>query len=161
MVTRLSPPFIIVLTAFGFFLFLWLIIGPVIAKQKNLAEQTAQAKVHLQEVQEITARYQALKQSAALMPVVPEGSLFSITQQIVSTLTLNSYVDYVRPETITKDGVSVEAVSLRLKGLPLDDLLDFLLACEVKNKKIKITNLGLKKDDNNYIDATLVLVSKG
>lgn len=90
--------------------------------------------------------------------VVAQGTLFARMEVAGRGLKLDSMVESMRPETKTlPDGSERQQVRVRLSGLGMGELLNYLRECETVVGG-RVDSLGLRRNRDRLLDVDMVVV---
>ncbi len=165
---ELSKREINVLTFGAVFTFLFLVsqfvVSPVLDKRDNLERILAEKQIALEEMILEQVHYNALSKNfdvrkEALINREKQFSLFPFLDSRAEKSGVKENVAYMKPFTkqIENASYKVESVKVKLRGVYLKELMDFLYLIENSKNAVAITSLSLSKAGKEKIKLDAVI----
>jgi general secretion pathway protein M len=159
---------IFVLTAgiavLGTLLFM-LVIDPMLAHSARLDRQIVTAQRELQELQTLQREYQRQKSVVerinAQLQRQPNFALFSRLEELAGQTGIRSKILYMKPTVSTpSEAYNEEAVEIKMEGVTLEQLIQYLYQVENSPQFMKIKRLHINpRLDNRQILSAIFRVS--
>jgi len=134
-----------------FFLF-QLAIAPVFERRNQLEAELAEKKQTAARMQEKRDEYRQvrLRMEAAQDEFSgrPENfSLFAFLERLAGTSGIKNHIAYMRPSTTVDDftGLTISRVEMRLEGITLENLADYLFQVEASENMVRVNRLSVNK----------------
>ena len=148
----------------GIFLFLQLVVFPLINKQTRL-KRALEVKIRtLAEVQELKAEFDALQQNKSRFQshfaTRPKGfTLFSFLERLANEAGVKDHIAYMKPSTKAhKIGAYKTAlVEMKLRDISLKQLVTYLYMAETSKNMVSINRLAINKTGKQSKRLTAVL----
>jgi hypothetical protein len=139
-------------------------ILPLLDQSERLSRAIAAKTLVLDELVQLRAQAQALDHQVEaskgqLAQRNPQFSLFSFLDQLTGQIGIKDKIVYMKPSTSPgKDGgPKIALVEMKLQGLTLAQLVDYLHQIETSTNMIRVQWLAITKGDKSegFIDAVL------
>ena len=134
-----------------FFLF-QLAIVPVFERRSHLEAELAEKK---QTALQMHEKRDVYRQARQRMEAAQEGftgrpenfSLFAFLERLAGTSGIKNQIAYMRPSTTVDDltGLTISRVEMRLEGITLENLADYLFQVEASENMVRVNRLSINK----------------
>jgi general secretion pathway protein M len=156
------------LTAAGvvifFFLFIKLVVSPVINKKSHMKENLAAKKKALTEMIALKNEYGQLKRNSELsdrnfLKRDKKFTLFSFLDQLAGRFGVKENISYMKPTTSKKQeaGLKKLIVEMKLKDITLNQLTSYLHGIETSKNIVFVKRLSISKKGKQGRFITVVL----
>lgn len=146
------------------FIFIQVIISPIINKRERLTRMLQAKTKTLEEMRTLQSEYGTIREMAVLSKKRFEArnkdfTLFSFLDKLADKSGIKSHITYMKPSTSAreKSGYKVSKVEMKLQSITLKQLISYLYGIEtsknvVSIKRISVVKTGIKEE---YVNAVL------
>ena len=134
-----------------FFIF-QLVIAPVFERRHNLEAELAEKKQTAAQMHEKRDEYRQVRQRMEAAQEEFSGrpenfSLFAFLERLAGTSGIKNHIAYMRPSTTMDDftGLTISRVEMRLEGITLENLADYLFQVEASENMVRVNRLSINK----------------
>ena len=148
----------------AFFIFIQVIIFPIINKRERLT-RTLQAKTKtLEEMRILQSEYGTIRENAGLSKKRFEArnkdfTLFSFLDRLADKSGIKNHITYMKPSTSAreKSGYKVSKVEMKLQSITLKQLTAYLHGVETSKNIVSIMRISIAKTGvkEGYVNAVL------
>ena len=149
-----------------YFLFLQVLILPVLDARTQLEKSIARKKQELIEIQELQQEYRTLKSEegtiqARINQRGPDFTLFTFLDQQASEAKVKKQIKYMKPSTVVGEKLNETMVEMKLQKITLPDLVNFLRLVESEKNVVFIRRFSIQEsgDTQGYFDSILQIVT--
>jgi len=138
-----------------------LVISPYMSAMELLDRQIGKKTQELKEVVALQKEYERLKEKTRILEemirLTPGFSLLSFLENLATKNQIKTQIAYMRPLTTPgNERYKESSVEMKLEGITLKQLVDYLYQIEQSAQPIRIKRLNLaKKKGEGYLDVTL------
>lgn len=144
-----------------------LLVDPLLDRLDRAERQTIRKQKELQELIEVGARYTVLKARLAtfeqrLPPADGQFSMLAFLEDAAGAVQIRDRITAMQPQTPTvTQGYQDTAIDLRLDGVPLPQLLNFLVKLEQAPYDVQVPHVQIKPKFDNpaYLEVNLRIVT--
>lgn len=145
-----------------------LIISPYNDARKKLLNSIEKKKEELTEIQQLKQQYADLRLEEGGIKVrlakrTPGFTLFAFLDKQAENANVKPQINYMKPSIIAGEGEAPDEsiVELKLEGITLERLVDFLQRTESEENVVSIRRLSIQTSsrDEGYLDVILQIVT--
>lgn len=151
------------------FLIYQAVIDPFMVKKQRLERSLHQKAENVLEMKLLQKQYQQIKGNekdimAHLQQRNPDFDLFSFLDQQISALRIKDRVSSMKPgESEVQDGISQTSIDMKIDGVVLGQLVDFLVAIESFERVVFVDRIVVRRDRNEdgLLDVLITVITFG